>query len=529
MIDTSLDLGQVTGNTNYVTSAGVLPHVQVYTQSAASQLTYQTTNSQYIGAAATAPIIPGVTDVTQMPWGGQEPYGCFVEDGTDGSCQWTNGNYTNGPYIDGAVTDADTSAVTIALPWNSVEPSQGTYDFFRADQEVASAAAKGDNVILQPEFQVAATGSSTCTLSGQSDVNHAAPQFLPSWESGRVLMVCDSATNDGIWVPDYWNSTFQTDWLAFVAEVASHYSVDCPSNPNQNTTLCTTKFGGTQSGEFQPSYVLYVRGGSGLYDEGSPYDRAASTNVLPQLKTWAAQTPGSETCKSPQNSSLPANWQSWQECILSIYTHDFYYSSVMYPVVDPAGESLSSVATAEWAMQQGLSVGQDGFAPYWADGPSGDCSKDDPGNPCGTIEPDMQNLNAYYNTHTVYPPFVELQTYESMTQDCTGTYVKKYLGGDVACSPYSVVVCNSTTSDGNGCADPSGYYKQCAAANAKDNTYLAQSAYYSMTTTLEVYFNDLENPNSGVVAAYHDWTTGTSPGDQSQLWPSGKVCPVGGY
>lgn len=354
---------------------------------------------------------------------------------------------------------------------------------------------------------------------------------------GASLVVraeCDAGNN--VYVPDYWNQTFESDWDSFLAQVATHYNVDCPSNPlNKPLDLCTTAYGGTLSTEFDPFDVLYVRGGVGLFDEGTPYN--SGSVIAATVKGWAAPSTCGSTNNNLNQSSFAGEWEGWQRCTMATEFNDFYYSSIMDPVVDPSGESLDSVDTAEWAMNNGMSIGQDGLQSAWANGPVGTCKGDDPGSPCGTIEPDMQTLNTYSNTHDVYPTFAELQTYESMTQDCTDTAQGDYEiknGPDqipVRCTPYSQVTCNSTTNGNNGCADTTTYkYTQCAAANTKENTFLAQSSYYSMTTTLEVYYTDLDDTtNSGVVAAYNYWFNQIGASNQTQLWPSGSVCPIGGY
>lgn len=497
-VSAPLNLSAVAGNSQYITPSGILGGVGVFTADSSGQLTYQSTATEYIGSIPDSPCCGGWTpetvDVTQTAWGAAEPYGCVYTSPAypQPQCVYGSDGY---PALDPVTSHVSRTAITINLNWSSVEPlgpatqyqpnwETGGQNGTGVDQEVAAAVRKGIQVVLLPRFQTGGTGAPTCptTQSGFTD------QYLPYWVYTALPSAdrtCDSHSGNAMWMPNYWSSVFQTDWQSFVLAVANHFGTKY------------THYSTLVNAGYVPSDVLYARAGAGLGDEGYPYAPNASSNVPTSYQTWATNAVQSGTpCASPRYSSFPSDFEAWQKCMMTQYQTDFNFTSVMYPVNNPQGENLDSVATGEWALGQGMGIGQDGLHPVWALDANGN---DDPGNPVDTTAQAILQVGQYGVTHSYVPPqFFELQTYSAATQDCPG--------GSPPCTAWS------QTS-----------YPSCAGPKVTENVYLAQ--YYG-ATVMEAYHNDLDDTNSTVANDYYDWTNKVQVNDQTQLFPNGGgICP----
>ena len=76
----------------------------------------------------------------------------------------------------------------------------------------------------------------------------------------NIQAICDGKT--AWYMPDYWSTTFQTDWDGYLSAVNALF---------KNT--------------FPTTAVYYVRGGFGLADEGNPYDDGSGS--IAQIQAWA--------------------------------------------------------------------------------------------------------------------------------------------------------------------------------------------------------------------------------------------------
>lgn len=190
---------------------------------------------------------------------------------------YASGGY--GVYNSAALNDSWIQGVVINMNWNNVETAYGTYNWTPLDNEVAAWDAKGKHVslVIRPASEV--PGSGSCT-SGQ---------ILPTWEQTRLgssNWFCDTDVGDVI--PNWFSSTFQSDWTGFITALGAHLAA--------------------QSSAYQNA-ISYVRIGVGLGAEGFPI---MGTQKNPDFSTDLT------TIENNWGYS-PSNWESFQETMLSDY------------------------------------------------------------------------------------------------------------------------------------------------------------------------------------------------------------------
>lgn len=251
-----------------------------------------------------------------------------------------------GAYSSTALNDAAMQAVVVNANWSAVESSRGTRDWATLGNVLAAWSAKGKSVSIVCRFASQMGGSGT---SG----------FLPSWEVTRLNGEYINDADTGFYVPNYWNSNFQSDWHDFV---------------NSLGTYLTSGDGA----QYQDA-INYVRIGCGLGGEGfylmDPTGTHFST-YKSQLKTWAGVS---------TDSAFADAWRSWQEMVLGWYRSAIPAGiPVMYPIVDTTPTSSNwtcsdgnfiDVDVWNWCLGQsgvyGLSqnnLGPDGYgSPGYAD------------------------------------------------------------------------------------------------------------------------------------------------------------------
>jgi Beta-galactosidase len=98
-----------------------------------------------------------------------------------------------------AIRDKGMNSVEINLPWDTLEPSRGQFDFTELDQELDNAAAAGMRIV--PIFWQAGWGGSPA-----------------SWITSREV------TNTGSQgpAPAWWDPTEQADYFTYVTETTKH-------------------------------------------------------------------------------------------------------------------------------------------------------------------------------------------------------------------------------------------------------------------------------------------------------------------
>ncbi|GEM_PF-6154070 len=333
---------------------------------------------------------------------------------------------------------------------------------------------------------------------------------LPQWEvtnlrpnPANLAAVCDGYATQN-YIPNYWNSTFQGDWDAYLQQLGQFF--DCWYIDGGG--LCNVDYGYTALD------VAYVRAGLGLTDEGQAYQQHwinATTgnsghldddsNVEPQLYEWAQAAPSS--CPDANgviagSPNFAGEWDAWQRCQLSQhYVSDFYYSPVMYPVTDTdqlTDGEWESEDVAVWADGAGLPLGSNGLNFEWAQ----DSTISD--NPPASTTPQAQiAMNILYGENygnLPHPPYYELQSVDSQTAYCTKSDLADcwYYQQRQPPSQYPHPDCYPNY-------DPA------------EDVYLAQV--FGSITTLEVYYDDLDeiSGHSGLSTAYSDWETNTFGND----------------
>jgi hypothetical protein len=147
------------------------------------------------------------------------------------------------------------------------------------------------------------------------------------------------------------------------------------------------------------------------------------------------------------------------------------YTSVMYPysLLSPGSSPLpaddlltngSTYATdvSNWAWEnQGLSLGQNGLGPDWAQGTNG---PDDPQNPTSLYAQFVWSVyDAEYYDSQPAPPYFELQTGSAATQDCSSAYSTDKtapLGNGYGCTGFGGVPVGGTAANVSGASCSSG-------------------------------------------------------------------------
>jgi hypothetical protein len=245
--------------------------------------------------------------------------------GTFANVDFATGGY--GAYDPAALHESWVQAVDINLDWNEVETSPNSYDWGPLDSTAKAWADAGKHIVLV----VRATNETGGGCSGGSG------QYLPSWEImalhnalGSKGTFCDQGLDS--LVPDWFSSTFQSDFQAFVNAIGAHVS--------------------SQS---YYSSISYVRIGVGLGGE--------SFYLMPQNgynadKSWMV----ANWHYSPQA------WADFQETMLADYHGAFPAPvQVIYPI--DAQDDLSpgypvDLAVAQWALNEGgIGVGAECLKP----------------------------------------------------------------------------------------------------------------------------------------------------------------------
>jgi hypothetical protein len=260
-----------------------------------------------------------------------------------------------------AASSQHVKAVVVHFTWRAIEATYGRFNWTLPDRQIAHA--DGKPIVLALSFQAGwGPPGGSCRRRGDKSPQSGANYWneLPNWvlnpqnpgrpnvSTSQMPWECDG---NGLRVPDYFSSTFINDWEGFVSAVAKRYS---------------------------SHRVLYVRVATGLGDEGI---------------YWL----GSSSAKMAFNRTIgytPAKWASWQEQMLTAYRSAFGSIPVLYPINQQ--DNNVQVQVAEWAVNNGFGLGQNGLMPSWQ-------------NPASSYA-DMRQILAYVSASGRHP-IVELQTY----------------------------------------------------------------------------------------------------------------------
>jgi hypothetical protein len=245
---------------------------------------------------------------------------------TFANVDYASGGY--GQYNSAALHSSWVQAVDINLNWRRVQTSPSSFDWAPLDREATAWASAGKHIVLV----VRATDDKGGGCS-------AGPgQYLPGWEItalhnalGGIGTFCDKGFDS--LVPDWFSSTFQSDFKTFVTALGAHVSA-------------------------QPYYssISYVRVGVGLGSEG--------WYLYPNQNGYSADKSWMET----NWHYTPQAWENFQETMLAAYHAAFPPPvQVIYPI--SAQDDLSpgnpvDLAVAEWATNLGgVGVGEQCLAP----------------------------------------------------------------------------------------------------------------------------------------------------------------------
>jgi hypothetical protein len=218
-----------------------------------------------------------------------------------------------GQYNQGDLTNPNVGAVDIIMNWVDVETQQGVFNWTPMDNVMSAWAQHGKKFTIVARYIHNTGGGGTCGNN----------QYMPAWEIARIPHICSAG---GAIVPDYFNSTFQSDLQAYATAIAQHVA----TSPYKNN-------------------LLYVRIGVGFAGEGYPC-LSCSSSDMQQLTTWGYSIP---------------NWITWQEQMLSSYKNVFPFIPVIYPLgdsdIDPNSRQQVQQIVGYWAAANGMGVGQQGL------------------------------------------------------------------------------------------------------------------------------------------------------------------------
>ncbi|GAC1304352.1 MAG: hypothetical protein NVSMB27_43520 [Ktedonobacteraceae bacterium] len=263
-----------------------------------------------------------------------------------------------GIYEQGNLTNPNISGVGVNMNWAAVEPQQGVFNWAPLDNEMAAWASNGKKFI--PVIRYASNGKEkSCSQSGQ---------FLPQWEIPRIPTFCTSEHNI---LPDYFDSTFQSDLLAYINAIAQHIG----ASPYKNN-------------------LEYERIGVGVEGEGYPCT-SCSASDLKQLTAWGYSV---------------SNWAAWQKQMLASFQSIFSpvtSAPLIYPLgdndKDPTTNQPVSQEVGYWAAANSIGVGQEGLQ-----------------NTSGYQNGEAVKIAKYVRTH--YPSaYIQFQTNHQITGTKSGT------------------------------------------------------------------------------------------------------------
>ena len=304
-----------------------------------------------------------------------------------------------GKFNSTALSNPDAGTLVVQLDWSNVEPSQGSFDFGPADQEVGAAIAQGKKVALVLRFQAGYVGtgsSSTCVWGGSEE------QLLPQWV-GMALGSSDSFCSHG---------------------TGSHD----PKVLGRSVPWSVANVRGRCRDTLRPraGHIAYVRAPVGLGDEAKAITGPNSVPIssdLHSLDVWGY---------------TPQLWEAWQEDMLAFYKQAFSYAPwVLYTInkqdVNNAcsGSAQESIPTfpvltiactgrpvevdvGEWAVDRGYGLAQNSLSWVWM---LRNPAASDP--PAGSVT----TILGYALAHTPRP-FTELQPFQALSTFCDLNIVK---------------------------------------------------------------------------------------------------------
>jgi hypothetical protein len=251
---------------------------------------------------------------------------------------YASGGY--GAYNSAALGDSWVQGVDINLDWSAVETSLGTYNWTPLDDTATAWANAGKHIVL-------AVRAANETGGGCSA---GSAQFLPGWEIsalGTKGTYCDTDLDS--LVPDWFSSTFQSDFQAFISALGAHVSA-------------------------QPYYssISYVRIGVGLGGEAfylMPNGTGSGCSDSPPTTPCQEDFSADKTWMENNWDYTPQAWESFQEKMLTAYDAAFPSPvQVIYTIdkqdTDPATGNPVDLDVAEWGTNHGgIGIGEQCLPP----------------------------------------------------------------------------------------------------------------------------------------------------------------------
>jgi hypothetical protein len=248
-----------------------------------------------------------------------------------------------GAYNPAALTDSWVQGVDINVNWSSVETAPGVYDWNPLDTEANAWAGQGKHIVL-----VVRAANET---GGGCQAGSA--QYLPGWE---ITALQNAVGPDGTYcdtdldslVPDWFSSTFQSDFQAFVSALGAHVSA-----------------------QSYYSSISYVRIGVGLGGEGwylMPNGTGSGCSTSPPTTPCQEDFSTDKTWIEDNWGYTAQGWENFQETMLAAYDAAFpapvqvIYAIAAYDTL-PDGTPVEE-AVAEWGTNYGgIGIGAECLAP----------------------------------------------------------------------------------------------------------------------------------------------------------------------
>jgi hypothetical protein len=257
------------------------------------------------------------------------PASASTNDTYPANVDYAAGGY--GAYNSKVLSEPWVQGVDINIDWSTVQPKESlkSINWGPLNKTALKWAKAGKHIIIVVRF-----ANETNGVKGATCQKPYTGQILPGWEATRVPTFCDKDMNTLI--PDYFNPTFQSDWLAFVDALGSHLA-----NASYKSSISYVRLGVGLGGE---SFLLMPNGTGGQKDEAA--DKRAITAA------W---------------HYTPQKWQNWQKAMLTAYRAAIPARiPVIYAIAvqDTYEGHPIDYNVALWAMQHGgFGIGQECLGP----------------------------------------------------------------------------------------------------------------------------------------------------------------------
>lgn len=358
-------------------------------------------------SATASPTVSPTSTLTPGP--GQPVYGVT-------NMEFDGPHAQPGQYAAGGPTNQALGGVDVLITWAGLEPNAPvngvhTYNWAPYDNEVQTWVSHGKKVMIAVRYVSEFTKEGT--LQGGNGQCSPNDEYLPSWAAGGAgfSVYCDA--DEGVFLPNFFSSTFINDLKTFEQAVAQHYA----HSP-------------------WVSSIAYVRAGTGAAGEEIPNVHGPAD---PGPWNWLASV-----------GYTNAAWRDWVEARLTEDKTYFSYTTVLNsvnviggaakdPNPDPTTGQVGLSYQAEiayWAAAHGLGVGVQALTP-------------------GLDYAGIRTIEQYISDH--WPnTFREFQTWSGVggTSEVTGDIQTAYCyaGGDRGLNPAGHIAIEWYKQDANNAA-----------------------------------------------------------------------------